>query len=128
MANGINIKFPFQNTIEGGVFATNKSTSNAIKDDLISLLTTRRGQRPMRNSLYSPIYDYIMEPLDNFVKSEMKKDIEKKVSEFIPQISIIAIEFEEPEQGNILTVDITFRVDTAFKTEFVSLNISREAQ
>jgi len=128
MANGINIKFPFKNTIEGGVFDTNKNTANALRDDLISLLTTRRGQRPMRSTLFSPIYDYIMEPLDEFVKSELKKDIEKKVSEFIPQISITSIEFFEPEQSNVLTIDITFRIDRSIRTESITLNISKEAQ
>jgi len=128
MANGINIKFPFEGTIEGGVFETNKTTANALRSDLISLLTTRRGQRPMRSSLYSPIYDYIMEPLDNFVKSELKKDIEKKVGEFIPQISITSIEFFEQEQSNVLTIDITFRIEQSFNTQSVTLNIARESQ
>ena len=78
MANGININFPFKDTVKGGIFETTKTTANALKADLISLLTTRRGQRPMRSSLYSPIYDYIMEPLDGFIKSELKKRHRKK--------------------------------------------------
>lgn len=127
MANGININFPFKETVTGGIFETTKTTANALKADLISLLTTRRGQRPMRSSLYSPIYDYIMEPLDGFIKSELKKDIEKKVSEFIPQISITAIQFFEEEENNFLSIDITFRIDNSFKTDSVTLNISRDS-
>jgi phage baseplate assembly protein W len=126
MSNGINIKFPFKTTVKGGVFDVNTTSSNALKSDLICLLTTRRGQRPMRSSLYSPIYDYIMEPLDSFVKSELKKDIEKKVSEFIPQISITAVNFEEPEQGNLLKIDITFRIDNEFITDSISITVSRD--
>lgn len=125
MANSINIKFPFKETNVGGVFDTNQTTDQALKADLISLLTTRRGQRPMRNSLYSPIYDYIMEPLDDFIKSELKREIEKKVGEFIPQITITAILFSEEE--NLLTIEITFRIDTFFGLQDkITLNIPKE--
>lgn len=125
MANSINIKFPFKETNVGGVFDTNQTTDQALKADLISLLTTRRGQRPMRSKLFSPIYDYIMEPLDDFIKSELKKEIENKVAEFIPQISITAILFTEEE--NLLTIEITFRIDTFFGVQdTIILNIPRE--
>lgn len=125
MANGINIKFPFKETNVGGVFDTNQTTDQALKADLISLLTTRRGQRPMRSKLFSPIYDYIMEPLDDFIKSELKREIEQKVGEFIPQITITAILFTEEE--NLLTIEITFRIDTFFGIQdTIILNIPRE--
>tara|TARA_B100000900_G_scaffold407354_2_gene419918 strand:- start:144 stop:527 length:384 start_codon:yes stop_codon:yes gene_type:complete len=125
MDNSINIKFPFKETNVGGIFDTNKTTDTAVKSDLISLLTTRRGQRPMRSSLYSPIYDYIMEPLDDFVKSELKREIEEKVSEFLPQITITAIIFKEEE--NLLKIDITFRIDTFFEfSDRITLNIPRD--
>ena len=125
MANSINIKFPFKETNVGGVFDTNQTTDQALKADLISLLTTRRGQRPMRSNLFSPIYDYIMEPLDDFIKSELKREIEQKVGEFIPQITITAILFTEEE--NLLTIEITFRIDTFFGVQdTIILNIPRE--
>jgi hypothetical protein len=45
MARGVNIRFPFREDNTGGVFETTKTTDSAIRSDLISLLTTRRGQR-----------------------------------------------------------------------------------
>lgn len=127
MANSINIKFPFKETTTGGMFDTNQTTEQALKADLISLLTTRRGQRPMRSTLFSPIYDYIMEPLDDFTKSELQKDIEEKVAEFIPQITIVKIFFTEQEETNLLTIEIVFKINTFFGvTDSVTLNIPRE--
>jgi phage baseplate assembly protein W len=127
MARGINIKFPFKETQEGGIFKTNKVTENALKDDLISLLTTKRGQRPMRSSLYSPIYDYIMEPMDDYTKKQLQLEIEEKVNDFIPQITIITIVFTENFDTNLLTIKIVFRVDSSFGTQdSIVLNIPRE--
>ena len=127
MATGVNIRFPFREDNTGGVFETTKTTDSAIRSDLISLLTTRRGQRPMRSTLYSPIYDYIMEPLDEFTKQELKKEIEEKVNEFIPQITITNTIFTERPDENLLTIEIVFRVDTFFGIEdSVILNIPRE--
>lgn len=127
MARGINIKFPFKETVSGGIFDTNKTTDNAIKDDLISLLTTRRGQRVMRSHLYSPIYDYIMEQMDEYTKKELETKIIEKVAEFIPQITITKINFQEDFDNNILRIEIVFRVDSFFGIEdSVILNIPRD--
>jgi phage baseplate assembly protein W len=122
----INIRFPFKDTNRGGVFDVNKTTPNALKDDLISLLTTKRGQRPMRSRLFSPIYDYIMEPMDEISKKELQIDIEEKVQEFIPQITITKINYSEDFENNILTIEIVFRIDTSFGIEEkVILNVPR---
>lgn len=122
----VNIKFPFRDTNRGGVFDTNEATPNALKDDLISLLTTRKGQRPMRSTLFSPIYDYIMEPLDEVAKKELQIDIEEKVGEFIPQITITKINYSEDFENNLLTIEIVFRIDTSFGIqESVILNVPR---
>tara|TARA_B100000963_G_scaffold344398_1_gene347207 strand:- start:137 stop:523 length:387 start_codon:yes stop_codon:yes gene_type:complete len=127
MADSINIKFPFKETNVGGVFDTNITTDAAVRADLVSLLTTRRGQRPMRSSLFSPIYDYLMEPLDDFIETELKREIEDKVREFLPQITITTIVFEDNE--NVLKIDITFRVDSFFGiTDSITLNMPREIQ
>lgn len=127
MAKGINIKFPFKETVYGGIFDTNKTTDNAIKDDLISLLTTRRGQRVMRSHLYSPIYDYIMEQMDDYTKKELETKIIEKVAEFIPQITITKVNFQEDFDNNILRIEIVFRIDSFFGVEdSVILNIPRD--
>jgi phage baseplate assembly protein W len=127
MSKGINISFPFKETSLGGIFETNKTTQEAVKSDLISLLTTRRGQRPMRANLYSPIYDYIMEPMDDFMKSELRKDIEEKVDEFIPQIKIKRITFSPQEDLNLLTISIIFEIENFFGVEdSIVLNIPTE--
>ena len=124
---GINIKFPFQETQDGGVFSLNTTTETALRDDLISLLTTKRGQRVMRNNLFSPIFDYIGEPLDSITQERLDHDIKEKVSEFIPQIEIRKIVFNPKPEENLLGIKIVFTVAELFGTEqVVELNIPTE--
>lgn len=124
---GINIRFPFEETQDGGVFSLNTTTENALRDDLIALLTLRRGQRPMRSSMFSPIYDYIEEPMDEIIQRRLDADIRKKVGEFIPQIEIRNIKFTPKPDDNLLGISIRFKISNLFGTEqTVELNIPTE--
>lgn len=117
MAEGINIKFPFEETLEGGVFAVNRTTANALKDDMIALLTTKRGNRVMRHRLFSPIFDYLHEPLDEIAQDGLRHDIRSKVEEFIPQVTIKKIKFNPRPDENILEITISFTIRELFGAE-----------
>lgn len=113
----IGIRFPFRNTYDGGVFEVSKTSEVAYQSDLISLLTTRRGQRVMRSDFYSPAYDYLMEPLDDITEQELKRDIEAKVRAFIPQIQIKKIKFIQDTENNTLTLKIIYIIKEYFSIE-----------
>jgi phage baseplate assembly protein W len=117
MAISINIRFPFKGTYDGGVFDTSKTSEIAYQSDLISLLTTRRGQRVMRSQLFSPIYDYLMEPLDDISIQELKRDIEDKVRTFIPQIEVKRIVTTPDYTNSALTIKIVYSIKDYFNVE-----------
>lgn len=117
MAISINIRFPFKGTYDGGVFDTSKTSEIAYQSDLISLLTTRRGQRVMRSQLFSPIYDYLMEPLDDISIQELKRDIEDKVRTFIPQIEVKRIVTTPDYTNSSLTIKIVYSIKDYFNVE-----------
>ena len=117
MAKTINIKFPFKDTYDGGVFASTITSETAYQSDLISLLTTKRGQRVMRSKLYSPIYDYLMEPLDDITQQELRRDIDAKVVEYIPQIEIKKIKFSPDYENNALGIKIIYIIKEFFSIE-----------
>jgi len=50
-----------------------------IKADLLNELYTRRGERVMRPTYGTRIWDIIMNPLDQYVVAEIKEDIERIV-------------------------------------------------
>jgi phage baseplate assembly protein W len=120
----INIRFPFSETLDGGVFQVNTTTERALKDDLISLLTTKKRQRVMRSGLYSPIFDYIDEPMDSVLKQRLEDDIKAKVAIFIPQIIIQGIKYTDNVSENLLGINIVFSISNLFDTtQTVQLNI-----
>jgi len=120
----INIRFPFEETQDGGVFQTNTTTERALRDDLVSLLTTKRRQRVMRNNLFSPIFDYLDEPLDTIMQQRLETDIKTKVGEFIPQIEIQRIQYTPKPEENLLGIKIIFSISELFDTvQTVELNI-----
>ena len=50
-----------------------------IKADLLNELYTKRGERVMRPTYGTRIWDIIMNPLDQYVVAEVKEDIERIV-------------------------------------------------
>ncbi len=53
--------------------------SALIKADLLNELYTKRGERVMRPTYGTRIWDIIMNPLDQYVVAEIKEDIERIV-------------------------------------------------
>ena len=113
----IGILFPIKETEEGGVFKTSKSTDSAIRSDLIALLTLRKGQRVMQSRMYSPIYDYLFEPLDQITTDQLNIKIREKVQEFIPQVEIRKINFTNQENQNLLSIEIVYVIIDFFDIE-----------
>lgn len=106
----ISIKFPFKETQSGGVFYSNATTLEAINTNMISLLTTKRKNRVMRNSFYSPLWDYMFEPWDEISSSSLRMKLIEKIYEFIPQVEIVDIIFSFNEEENLLSVKTVYRV------------------
>jgi len=113
----IGILFPIKESLDGGVFKGSRSTNEAVRSDLISLLTLRRGQRPMQSRMYSPIYDYIFEQLDSITESELDRKIKEKIKEFIPQINVKKIKFTPKPEENLLSINIIYSIINFFDIE-----------
>jgi len=108
MAININLKFPFEDTVDGGVFAENNTSITAIRDNLIAFLTLKKGHRVMRGDMYSPIYDYLHEQLDDILESDLDREIRAKVQKFLPEVQIKRIKFLKKEEQNLLEIKIIF--------------------
>ena len=104
----LGLLFPIKESIDGGVFKSTKSTDESVRSDMIALLTLRKGQRVMQSRMYSPIYEYLFEPLDDITKDELNRKIKDKVKEFIPQVEIKKINFSNDNQVNLLTIQIVY--------------------
>lgn len=106
----IGINFPFKRTEEGGIIGVTKIDTEKIRANLISFLTTRRGQRVMNNRLYSPCYDYLMEQWDEISQSALTDELKQKLQEFFSEIQVTDITFDFDENTHLLNIKITYTI------------------
>lgn len=120
----LGILFPMHESPDGGIFKASLSTQDALRSDLIALLTLRRGQRVMQSRMFSPIYDYILEPMDSIMQTELKRKIKEKVNEFIPQIEIKEIKLTPVPEEHVLGIRIVYTIIDFFDLEeTIELNV-----
>jgi hypothetical protein len=81
----------------------------------------------MRNRIYSPIYDYINEPIDDITIENLRRDIEQKIQEFLPQIDVYETRITPYEDQNILEIKILFTVKSFYNIkQSLVLNIATQ--
>ena len=110
MANGI--KFPFKNTQLGGMFEQTTTTEQTIKSNLIAFLTLRKGQRPMDNGLYSPLYDFIFEPFDEIADQQLKEKLKQKLGKYFPELVLKKIVNYFDENENAINCKIYYTISS----------------
>lgn len=120
----IGIKFPFQESFDGGVYKFTRTTPEKVRSNLIALLTLKRKQRPMHNNLYSPLWDFIFEPWDEISADKLKKALLDKITTFIPEVTANDVLFSFDEETNVLSTRIVYSiVELAGATDFVEIDV-----
>jgi phage baseplate assembly protein W len=115
----IGIRFPFQETINGGVFKYTSTTPEAIRTNLISLLTTKKRQRVMNNNLFSPLYDQIFETWDEVAEDTLKAALLEKIRIYIPEITVNTVVFSFDERTYVLSTKIVYYINVLGTTQDV---------
>jgi phage baseplate assembly protein W len=118
----IGLSFPFKDTDTGGIIRPTFSTRESTKSNLIAFLTLKKGQRPMHNDLYSPLYDFIFEPFDTIAEKEMMEALDSKLKKYFPEIKLEETIMEFFEEENLLEVKIVYSI-VAFGNERDTLSI-----
>ena len=113
----IGIKFPFKETTSGGIIEGTITTLEQVRSNLIALLTTRRRQRVMRNSYYSPLYDYLFEAWDDISEQQLREELYAKIQEFIPEVTVRQIILIFDETTYVLQVQIVYTVIELFDAQ-----------
>lgn len=123
----IGIKFPFKETQSGGVFKATTTTQESIKSNLISLLTTKRGQRVMHNKFYSPLFDVIMEIWDDISEETLRSALMEKIEEYFNEIEVKAIQFTFNEDTHVLATNVVYSIiDLGHAEDSVSVSVHLE--
>ena len=106
----IGIAFPFKDSSQGGRFQTTKTTRDAIKTNLISLMTTKPGQRPMRSNVYSPFYHFIFDPWGDITEEMLETEVIKVIEDVMPEIKLEELIFDFNETTYVLGVRFIYTI------------------
>ena len=82
--------------------------ASAIKQAIVNLLLTNKGERPFNPDYGSNIRSYLFEPLDYGTATQVEMSITGTLSEFEPRINVLSIETYPNYDNNSFDVDMTY--------------------
>ena len=82
--------------------------ASAIKQAIVNLLLTNKGERPFNPDYGSNIRSYLFEPLDYGTAAQVEMSITSTLSEFEPRINVLSIETYPNYDNNSFDVDMTY--------------------
>ena len=84
--------------------------ASAIKQAIVNLLLTNKGERPFNPEYGSDIREYLFEPLDYGTAAQVKLSIETTITEFEPRIQILSLEVWPNFNDNAFSVEMTYQI------------------
>jgi phage baseplate assembly protein W len=122
----INIRYPFQNSVNGFFIELNSVDADAIKSDLLHLILTRKGQRLYKPDFGTDLLRFIFEPEDGLTLSKIKEEIQSTVKKYLPKLqinNIIVEQSEESEHAAVVRLDYTITDEVFTTNDFVIIQI-----
>lgn len=124
MAKKLTISYPLKQSSDGFLFATDTITAEAIKSNLLLLLTTPIGERYYLPDYGCDLRSILFSPNDDLVNEDIKNIITRSVNKFMPEVSIDAINYEVfPDEPNAKYIDIkyTYQSNVFQDTNIISI-------
>jgi len=84
------LKFPFGELTEG-TFLKTSSDLELIKSNLRQRLLTTRGERVMLPGFGTNLKNYLMEPLDQALLSQIRRDLLEAIYKYAPNVSVLKL-------------------------------------
>ena len=82
--------------------------ASAIKQAIVNLLLTNKGERPFNPDYGSNIRSYLFEPLDYGTAAQIESSIKSTLDKFEPRIELRDIETYPNYDNNSFSVDMTY--------------------
>ena len=93
-----------------GVFRSNFTTKQAIKNNLINYFLTNPGERPLNPSFGGGLRSFIFEQIATNNLDFLKERISSNLTVFFTNILINNLEILKQDDLNIITVSLTYSV------------------
>tara|TARA_R100000008_G_C3544917_1_gene146979 strand:- start:476 stop:916 length:441 start_codon:yes stop_codon:yes gene_type:complete len=108
---GIDLPFYKSNGTEG-YFASTKITLHAVKNNLINLLKTEKGERYMQPELGLTLKDLLFEPITSDIEDRVREEILSTIANWLPFVQIRELDVSVDGSGefdrNKIKINLTF--------------------
>ncbi len=84
--------------------------ASAIKQAIVNLLLTNKGERPFKPDYGSDIRSYLFEPLDYGTAAQIDLSIKNTIAKFEPRIRVIDMQTYPNYDSNSFDVDMTYKI------------------
>jgi phage baseplate assembly protein W len=113
MAEPIGIKIPIQmgNT---GFFDQTFSSIEEAKSNMINLLLTRKGERPMQPDFGTNIYNYLFDNMTGDLSNKILQEVNVAVNTWLPYVELIDVDVDI-SLANMDQNKIDIRIDFGLK-------------
>lgn len=123
---GININFPFKDSLKGFYLDLTVTDEDAIKADLMHLILTQKGTRYYLPNFGTNLLKFIFEPNDNITLGDIKQEIKDVVTRYLPNLRINEIKVEQSEEviyAAIIRIDYTITDDVYEADDFILIKL-----
>jgi hypothetical protein len=106
---GVGWKFPVQVTPNGKI--ARSGYEQKIEESVFLILSTSRGERPMRPAFGCGIHDLVFAPNNQSTISTVTQNVRSALVKYEPRIDVLDINVETtPEQPNLLLIRVDYRI------------------
>lgn len=104
-AVGVNLPFS-----ANGVFQSNYTTKDAIKNNLINYFLTNPGDRPLNPLFGGGLRNFLFEQITDGSLDFLKDEIQRKINENFQNINVINLKISKSEDTNEVKMDLTYNI------------------
>lgn len=119
-SKAVGVNLPFSGP---AVFISNYLTKDAIKNNLINFFLTNPGERYMNPNFGGGLRAFIFEQITNDNLDFLREDINKKISNYFPNILVNELTVTGQQDTNQITVVLKYSVSNTNITDILEIQI-----
>ena len=105
-----------------GVFRSNFTTKQAIKNNLINYFLTNPGERPLNPSFGGGLRNFIFEQISSGNLQGLKSKIQKDLERYFPLVNVLNLNVKGQEDSNTINVNLSYSVNNTNISDNLTLN------
>ena len=117
----VGIDLPFN---APGVFRSNFTTKDAIRNNLINYFLTNPGERPLNPSFGGGLRAFIFQQLTTDNLDFLEERIQQDLNNFFPNVKVNNLEILRQEDLNTITVSLTYNVINTNISDTIEIDFS----